>query len=56
MPTETSWRQNMHQLQEHHTKGYASLAEMAAAMDDPRYEKDMAYTERVERRIIASDF
>ena len=41
---------------EHHTKGYASLAEMAAAMDDPRYEKDMAYTERVERRIIASDF
>ena len=40
----------------HHTKGYASLAEMAAAMDDPRYEKDMAYTERVERRIIASDF
>ena len=41
---------------EHHTKGYASLAEMAAAMDDSRYEKDMAYTERVERRIIASDF
>ena len=41
---------------EHHTKGYASLAEMAAAMDDPRYEKDMVYTERVERRIIASDF
>ena len=41
---------------EHHTKGYASLAEMAAAMDDTRYEKDMAYTERVERRIIASDF
>ena len=41
---------------EHHTKGYASLAEMAAAMDDPRYEKDMAYTKRVERRIIASDF
>ena len=41
---------------EHHTKGYASLAEMAAAMDDPRYEKDMAYTERVERRIMASDF
>ena len=41
---------------EHHTKGYVSLAEMAAAMDDPRYEKDMAYTERVERRIIASDF
>ena len=41
---------------EHRTKGYASLAEMAAAMDDPRYEKDMAYTERVERRIIASDF
>ena len=41
---------------EHHTKGYASLAEMAAAMDDPRYEKDTAYTERVERRIIASDF
>ena len=41
---------------EHHTKGYASLAEMAAAMDDPRYENDMAYTERVERRIIASDF
>ena len=41
---------------EHHTKGYASLAEMAAAMDDPRYEKDMAYTERVERRIISSDF
>ena len=41
---------------EHHTKGYASLAEMATAMDDPRYEKDMAYTERVERRIIASDF
>ena len=41
---------------EHHTKGYASLAEMAAAMDDPRYEKDLAYTERVERRIIASDF
>lgn len=43
-------------IAEHHTKGYASLAEMAAAMDDPRYEKDMAYTERVERRIIASDF
>ena len=41
---------------EHHTKGYASLAEMAAAMDDPRYEKDMAYTARVERRIISSDF
>ena len=32
---------------EHHTKGYASLAEMAAAMDDPRYEKDMAISARL---------
>ena len=38
------------------TRGYASLKEMADAMDDPRYEKDMAYTHKVEQRILASDF
>lgn len=37
-------------------RGFASLEEMAAAMDDPRYEVDMAYTKKVERRMLASDF
>lgn len=36
--------------------GFASLEEMAKAVDDPRYEVDMNYTKKVERRMLASDF
>ena len=37
-------------------RGFTSLEEMAKAMDDPRYEVDMNYTKKVERRMLASDF
>ena len=37
-------------------RGFASLEEMAAAQDDPRYEIDREYTRKVERRMLASDF
>lgn len=36
--------------------GFRSTAEMVAAMRDPRYSKDPAYTQDVERRVALSNF
>ena len=36
--------------------GYRSVAEMTAAMKDPRYAKDPAYRADVEKRVAASQF
>jgi hypothetical protein len=36
--------------------GYASAEEMVAAMRDPRYGKDSAYTREVERKTAVSTF
>lgn len=38
------------------TSGFASEADMAKAMDDPRYGVDDAYTERVTKRLSKSKF
>jgi hypothetical protein len=38
------------------TSGYASRAEMTAAMRDPRYKKDPAYRKQVEAKVGASTF
>lgn len=38
------------------TKGFASSAEMTAAMRDPRYKTDPAYRAQVAERLAASDF
>ena len=35
-------------------QGYASQSEMIAAMSDPRYSRDRAYTQEVERKVQAS--
>jgi hypothetical protein len=36
--------------------GYASQAQMVAAMNDPRYQKDEAYREHVRQRLALSNF
>ena len=36
-------------------RGYRTMEAMAAAIDDPRYEIDEEYTQRVNRRLLASD-
>ena len=36
-------------------KGFNSLEEMADAMEDPRYEKDPAYTHKIEQRMLATE-
>lgn len=36
--------------------GYASQAQMVAAMNDPRYQKDEAYRQHVRQRLALSDF
>jgi len=36
--------------------GFASRAEMTAAIADPRYGKDPAYRSRIEQRILKSNF
>ena len=36
-------------------RGFKTMEAMAAAIDDPRYEIDEEYTQRVNRRLLASD-
>ena len=36
-------------------KGFNSMEEMADAMEDPRYEKDPAYTHKIEQRMLATE-
>lgn len=36
-------------------RGFKTMEAMAAAVDDPRYEIDEEYTQRVNRRLLASD-
>lgn len=38
------------------TKGFASKAEMVAAMSDPKYAKDPAYRAEVQSRVVSSKF
>ena len=36
-------------------RGFKTMEALAAAIDDPRYEIDEEYTQRVNRRLLASD-